>query len=854
MQGPPQPPELRGVIPNAFAHIFEFVKASRDVEFLVRCSYLEIYNEEIRDLLAPPKSTVKCEIKEDPNKGVFIKGLTDSVVESEEGMAALLEKGLQCRTVAATQMNAESSRSHSIFTIVVEMSTKDETTGKDMLRVGKLNLVDLAGSERQKKTQATGSTLKEGSKINLSLSALGNVISALADGKTKHIPYRDSKLTRLLQDSLGGNTKTLMVAAIGPADYNYDESMSTLRYANRAKNIKNKPKINEDPKDAMLREFKDEIAKLKSMLAAAANGVPLGAGFPYTPSASLEQDAYAGNMPHGGGGSGPIVEKVIVKEVEVASKALLDERDMAHQQLKQREHDLAQERQMREELMQRMQQLQSHLMGSSTGGGGMGNLEAGNDQGQTVTNTETPEQEEERKEAARRHKERRQKMKERRKQRQQEEMNRVVEEKQAMEEALEELRQSTQSSADQTEKKLKKKYEKKIQALRSELDDAQDDFNYQRQQLMDTIKEQEKDCKLYEQICRSLLSEKEFKRMVEKARWNEDDEEWIVPFPNKKGGVDVMEANFSYSQPSHSNPSRGGALPPTSSSSSLYGSVGSSFPPISSSSSLLPAAFGATTNFSTSSNSSGGGGSSFLPTLGGGGAGKLNNFGSGGGAMGGGGLPSLGGGGMGGLDYPGMGSRERKGLGSGGNSQGKYLLEDGLYVGGQSDMFAQTMVMGGHLGGGGIAAMDSNEAYELAEKKKKKKKKKAKAAAAAAAAAAAQQQQMLGHLPDEAGNGENAGEISEWGFAMNDNDFNGPSSEPEYSDDEDFEQESYPGELTKGKDQGKMGFNAPPLNKPPLHGSKSKGANNGKVPSLPTNEKSSNNRSPRAMGTSLPAL
>uniref|UniRef100_A0A672UVE0 Kinesin motor domain-containing protein n=1 Tax=Strigops habroptila TaxID=2489341 RepID=A0A672UVE0_STRHB len=131
----------------------------------------------------------------------------------------------------------------------------------------KLNLVDLAGSERQSKTGAMGERLKEATKINLSLSALGNVISALVDGKCKHVPYRDSKLTRLLQDSLGGNTKTLMVACLSPADNNYDESLSTLRYANRAKNIKNKPCINEDPKDTLLREYQEEIKKLKAILA-----------------------------------------------------------------------------------------------------------------------------------------------------------------------------------------------------------------------------------------------------------------------------------------------------------------------------------------------------------------------------------------------------------------------------------------------------------------------------------------------------------------------------------------------------------------------------------------------------------
>jgi kinesin family protein 3/17 len=135
----------------------------------------------------------------------------------------------------------------------IEINRLSPPTGEH-IRVGKLNLVDLAGSERQAKTGATGDRLKEATKINLSLSALGNVISALVDGKSQHIPYRDSKLTRLLQDSLGGNTKTVMCANCGPAGYNFDETLSTLRYANRAKNIKNKPKINEDPKDAMLRE------------------------------------------------------------------------------------------------------------------------------------------------------------------------------------------------------------------------------------------------------------------------------------------------------------------------------------------------------------------------------------------------------------------------------------------------------------------------------------------------------------------------------------------------------------------------------------------------------------------------
>ena len=263
MEGVASETSLRGIIPNAFEHIFDHIalNGSND-KYLVRASYFEIYNEEIIDLLA--KSSQRLELHESDSGAVFVKDLTDVVVKSISEIDNVLQRGKKNRSVGATLMNAESSRSHAIFSIVVECCSNDGQ--KERIRVGKLNLVDLAGSERQSKTGATGERLKEATKINLSLSALGNVISALVDGKSNHIPYRDSKLTRILQDSLGGNTKTVMCANAGPADYNYDESLSTLRYANRAKNIKNKPVINEDPKDAMLREYQDEIARLKERL------------------------------------------------------------------------------------------------------------------------------------------------------------------------------------------------------------------------------------------------------------------------------------------------------------------------------------------------------------------------------------------------------------------------------------------------------------------------------------------------------------------------------------------------------------------------------------------------------------
>uniref|UniRef100_A0A3B5B4C5 Kinesin-like protein n=1 Tax=Stegastes partitus TaxID=144197 RepID=A0A3B5B4C5_9TELE len=260
MQGVTEPAGQKGVIPRAFEHIFESIQCAENTKFLVRASYLEIYNEEIRDLLGSDTKQ-RLELKEHPERGVYVRDLSMHTVHSVGECERIIEQGWRNRAVGYTLMNKDSSRSHSIFTIHLEIAA-----GQDHLRAGKLNLVDLAGSERQSKTGATGERLREATKINLSLSALGNVISALVDGRSKYIPYRDSKLTRLLQDSLGGNTRTLMIACLSPADNNYEESLSTLRYANRAKSIQNRPRINEDPKDALLREYQEEIKKLRALI------------------------------------------------------------------------------------------------------------------------------------------------------------------------------------------------------------------------------------------------------------------------------------------------------------------------------------------------------------------------------------------------------------------------------------------------------------------------------------------------------------------------------------------------------------------------------------------------------------
>ncbi|XP_067000347.1 kinesin-like protein KIF3A [Anabrus simplex] len=265
MEGDSSAPELKGIIPNSFAHIFGCIaKSAEENKYLVRVNYIEIYNEEIRDLLAKDQ-TVRLEVKERPDIGVYIKDVSAYVVNNADDMERLMNIGRKNRIVGATAMNTQSSRSHAIFTIIVENGLVGDD-GKQHIKMGKLHLVDLAGSERQSKTGTTGLRFKEATKINLSLSVLGNVISALVDGKSTHIPYRNSKLTRLLQDSLGGNSKTVMCANIGPAEYNYDETISTLRYANRAKNIQNRARVNEDPKDALLRQFQLEIAELRKQL------------------------------------------------------------------------------------------------------------------------------------------------------------------------------------------------------------------------------------------------------------------------------------------------------------------------------------------------------------------------------------------------------------------------------------------------------------------------------------------------------------------------------------------------------------------------------------------------------------
>ncbi|XP_058747789.1 kinesin-like protein KIN-4C isoform X2 [Vicia villosa] len=269
-----------GVIPQVMRTIFNRVKDIKDEssELLIRVSFIEIFKEEVYDLLDPNSSKgelagnakfsgparVPIQIRETYSGGITLAGVTEPEVKTKEEMSSYLSRGSMSRATGSTNMNSQSSRSHAIFTITME-----QKNGDDVL-CAKLHLVDLAGSERAKRTGADGMRLKEGIHINKGLLTLGNVISALGDEKKRkeggHVPYRDSKLTRLLQDSLGGNSKTVMIACVSPADTNVEETLNTLKYANRARNIQNKAIINRDPMGAQQQRLQSRIDQLEAEL------------------------------------------------------------------------------------------------------------------------------------------------------------------------------------------------------------------------------------------------------------------------------------------------------------------------------------------------------------------------------------------------------------------------------------------------------------------------------------------------------------------------------------------------------------------------------------------------------------
>ena len=257
MQGEMEEQSKQGIIPRMISHVFKHIYKNEDTDFMIKVSMIEIYQEKIRDLF--DTSRVNLNIREDSIKGIYVDGTSERYVGSPSDVLALLEMGSANRAQAATNMNEHSSRSHSIFILTINQTNKKEGFSK----IGKLYLVDLAGSEKISKTGATGHTLEEAKIINKSLTTLGRVINNLTDGKSTHIPYRESKLTRVLQESLGGNSKTCLIITCSPSIYNESESLSTLRFGERAKKIKNKPKIN---KEITVAELQKLVTQLKENL------------------------------------------------------------------------------------------------------------------------------------------------------------------------------------------------------------------------------------------------------------------------------------------------------------------------------------------------------------------------------------------------------------------------------------------------------------------------------------------------------------------------------------------------------------------------------------------------------------
>ncbi|KAM6056105.1 kinesin-like protein KIF3A isoform 2-T2 [Chlamydotis macqueenii] len=507
MEGVRAVPELRGIIPNSFAHIFGHIaKAEGDTRFLVRVSYLEIYNEEVRDLLGKDQ-TQRLEVKERPDVGVYIKDLSAYVVNNADDMDRIMTLGHKNRSVGATNMNEHSSRSHAIFTITIECSEKG-VDGNMHVRMGKLHLVDLAGSERQAKTGATGQRLKEATKINLSLSTLGNVISALVDGKSTHVPYRNSKLTRLLQDSLGGNSKTMMCANIGPADYNYDETISTLRYANRAKNIKNKARINEDPKDALLRQFQKEIEELKKKLEE---------GEPDSEISDSEEEVEDGDGEIGEDGEkqkrrrgkkkvSPDKMVELQAKIEEERKALetkLDmeeeERNKARAELEKREKDLLKAQQEHQSLLEKLSALEKKVIV-----GGVDLLAKAEEQ-EKLLEESNMELEERRKRA--------------------EQLRKELEEKEQERLDIEEKYTSLQEEAQGKTKKLKKVWTM-LMAAKSEMADLQQEHQREIEGLLENIRQLSRELRLQMLIIDNFIPQ-DYQEMIENyVHWNEDIGEW----------------------------------------------------------------------------------------------------------------------------------------------------------------------------------------------------------------------------------------------------------------------------------------------------------------------------------------
>uniref|UniRef100_A0A915PXY0 Kinesin heavy chain n=1 Tax=Setaria digitata TaxID=48799 RepID=A0A915PXY0_9BILA len=377
MEGVFGDPDKQGIIPRIVQDIFNHIyNMDVDLEFHIKVSYFEIYNEKIRDLLDVTKMNLA--IHEDKNRVPYVKGATERFVSSPEEVMACIDEGKNNRHVAVTNMNEHSSRSHSVFLIQV----KQENTATQKKLTGKLYLVDLAGSEKVSKTGAEGTVLEEAKNINKSLSALGNVIAALAEGTKGHVPYRDSKLTRILQESLGGNSRTTIVICCSPASVNEAETKSTLMFGQRAKTIKNVVIVNEElTAEEWKRRYereKDKVARLKQQLLAAEaelNRWRKGEKVPETEWVSLLEGAAANlQLPSGTESLSPSVSESVLgsldRSISVAPVPLLtsaigaitdadrkkyeEERSALYQQLDEKDDEITLHSQLAERLKQQM--------------------------------------------------------------------------------------------------------------------------------------------------------------------------------------------------------------------------------------------------------------------------------------------------------------------------------------------------------------------------------------------------------------------------------------------------------------------------------------------------------------------
>ncbi|PVD33203.1 hypothetical protein C0Q70_04454 [Pomacea canaliculata] len=485
----------------------------RVVDIDVKKGVIDVRNlrEEIRDLLSKDQSK-RLELKERPDTGVYVKDLSSFVTKSVREIEHVMNVGNQNRSVGATNMNEHSSRSHAIFIITVECSEVG-ADGENHIRVGKLNMVDLAGSERQAKTGATGDRFKEATKINLSLSALSNVISALVDVKTTHVPYRDSKLTRLLQDSLGGNSKTVMVANIGPAGYNYDETLTTLRYASRAKNIKNKPRINEDPKDALLREFQEEINRLKNQLAER--------GGPKKKKKRRSRRTRDGQIieddeddDEGDEEDEGLFMQEQMTRLEEQKKAILnnqsliaEEKEQLLGELQEKESRLAKEKEQRDQLAMKIKAMESKLLM-----GGKNIVDHTNEQQRALEQKRQELLEQARKER---------------------EIQQKLEEKEESAVEIKETYNSLQQEVEVKTKKLKKLFGK-LQATKAEIQDLQEEHTKERQELEQTLMELTRELKLKYLIIENFIPPEEKTKLMNRAVYDEDADTWMLrPLANK---------------------------------------------------------------------------------------------------------------------------------------------------------------------------------------------------------------------------------------------------------------------------------------------------------------------------------